>query len=265
MRLQLASYNEANFTSANDSTSIEQGILPRHVLQYAERVMEKVQLLRYMNGLSTFATNAAPVRDVTPADVHGMVTKIEAQTAELATAYGVDVVTQASLPSGKTPADVYGNLTRLSKSLDALGVPATVPNDVYRVARTLQNALDELARRNGSNVETPVVFTARPMTPADVYSVGLQVIDDLSQIAGDGRRFSVPGGVNSPGQKSGPIRPADVNKLLLRVLADVDAMKYSAGLRTASVKPPLEGGKTPTDVWRVLTETRAIIAALNAI
>ncbi|MEP4197288.1 MAG: hypothetical protein ABJL99_16830 [Aliishimia sp.] len=86
------------------------------------------------------------LNEISPAIVKKFVDVLHKQTADLLPAYGIlDTIQEASMPSGKVPANVLHNLEYMSASLNALGVPTTVPNDVFQIAQTVRNDVAALA------------------------------------------------------------------------------------------------------------------------
>ena len=125
--------NEANFSTSKPANTSVEPALPRHVLQLARDVWRKTQLLRFMNGLPTSALEPVPSRQIKPADVKLTVDQIFEQLVGVLPAYGIeDIPELPALTSGKKPTDVFQSLLKLSASLDGLGIPSTVPNDVHQ-------------------------------------------------------------------------------------------------------------------------------------
>lgn len=264
IRQELALLNEANFSETGDIIPQRTDSLPRHVLQRARIIWTKVQLLRFMNGLPTGSLEPMEVRDVRPADVKGVVDSILADVRELRPAYSVTaVVAEPDLPTGKTPTDVLMLLEQVNHEIDALGVPGTVPNDVYQVAVMLVRDLEAIAEGADVVVDLAAVEMEQGKNPADAYRNAHALIDDLRTLSDQGDAFSIPGGIATPLLKSAGITPADVIELLGRGLAEVGAMKHAAGVGQTTPFVPLEGGRTPSDVYHAIAQARSIVSALS--
>ncbi|WP_172299119.1 hypothetical protein [Pseudoruegeria sp. HB172150] len=263
VRLELELLNAANFSEVPEVSVPADPTRPRHVLQNARDVWRKLQLLRYMNGLDTRALAPLPSQEVTPSDVKHVVDQIQADVLELHSAYGIEEeIAVPAMPSGKTPADVYGNLLRISAQLDALGVPATVPNDVHRIAMTLRLTLQEIADAAGASYKIEGLWPESGRTPANVYSAAISLISDLYALAEKDSRFAVDG-IAVPEAKKEGITPSDVILVLSRAMADAHAIKTAAGVGTPTRLAPPEGGRTPSDVFFVIKQSRIIVAALS--
>lgn len=262
---ELLLLNEANFSEAPTQQLPRIQALPRHVFQRARIIWAKVQLLRFMNGLPTRSIDPLPVRDVQPADVKGIVDSILADIRALRPAYSVTQdVAETALPQGKTPTDVLAHLAMIDREIDALGVPGIVPNDVYQVAATLVRDLETVTEQMNVTVDLNAIEPALGKSPTDAYNNAYALLADLQALSTTDQRFSVTGGIEPPQQKNSDITPSDVILLLGRGLADVGAVKYATGVTTATVDMPLEGGKTPSDVFHVIEQARDLVAALSA-
>lgn len=262
-RLVLLELNEANFSKSNKTVQAQSGILPRHVYQKARDVWRKLQLLRYMNGLPTQALEPLEAKDISPADVKQLVDKINTAVVDLLPSYGVDgELPKRALPSGKSPSDVYQNLAAVLIELDALGVPATVPNDVFVVAKELTAILRVIADNNSASYALDSLALENGKTPGDVYQLGIDVIADLNQLAEQRTQFQVPGGINVPPSKADGVTPSDVIDLLAHAIADANAIKAALGIKEPGQAVRFEGGKTPSDVYLSLRQARHIIATL---
>ena len=145
-------FHDADFSQSPDVTIKLAPRKPRHVLQKAQEAYIKVQKLRVLNSLSENPVKPIPVRAVVPADVKESVQRISDDLEALHKIYGINNIPEAPLPQGKKPTDVYKHLVRVSTSLDHLGLPAVVPNDVYRVAETLVLDLQKIVQHKGLNL-----------------------------------------------------------------------------------------------------------------
>ena len=261
--LHLDLLNTANFSESAGVEVPSDPTRPRHVLQSARDVWRKLQLLRYMNGLPTASLDPVPAREVTPADVKDVMDRVLSGVVDLRGAYGVDdPVTAPALPQGKTPADVYANLMRIDAQLDALGVPATVPNDVFQLASSVLMALEDIATHTGIEADTASLWPETGRTPENVYKAVHQLIADLKTLSDADARFAVDGIVD-PSLVSGDITPSEVMKILSRAMADVQAMRAAAGVPDPAETAPYVGGKTPSDVYFAVKRARAVVAALS--
>lgn len=236
---------------------------PRHVVQKAREVLLKVQTLRALNGLPENPVPAFPLTEAVPADSKDMVDAILRDLYELRKKFNVtEPPAQAPLLRGKTPTNVYANLQRASEVLDALGVPRTMPNDVYRVAVMIVHDLDLIvaARHRPS---PPVAAPApKTLSPADTYRIAFDVLDRLREKTEADSALSVRGGIVTPNRRPGPLTPAHVLDLENNLLAELGAIKATLGITTRTVVPPLIHGKTPSDTFDMLARALALVDAL---
>lgn len=261
---ELRALNGENFTSAATAAAPNAPAMPRHVLFLARDQWRKLQLLRFMNGLETLPLGDVGVRQVTPGEVKELVDRLLAKTRELRPAYGLgESEISVSLVSGKKPTDVYGSLKQISTELSALGVPATVPNDVYRVALTVSQSLNVVAKTRSLEVDVSSLKKEAGKTPADVYLATLDLLKDLADLTTQTTDFSIPGDVQIPTKKTDAVTPDDVIEVLSRALADIMAVMYVTNTASDLSYAPYSGGKTPADVYREIRYAQLIIAALK--
>jgi len=261
---ELQALNEENFTQASSVARPTTPAMPRHVLFLARDRWRKVQLLRFMNGLETHGLDDVVVHQITPGEVKALVDQLLRETRELRPAYGLaksDL--DAAMTSGKKPVDVYGSLIQVSAELQSLGVPATVPNDVYRVALTVSHSLEQIAEKQGVKVDLSGLEPEQGRTPVDAYRGALGLLQDLQTLTTDHNTYTVPGGVAIPDEKSKGISPDDVILVLSRALADVMAIMHVTQTASALTYAPYVGGKTPSDVYYEIKRAQHIISSLN--
>jgi hypothetical protein len=134
---ELALLHEADFAAyrTGPEPAMPTQRRPRHVIQKARSVMEKIQMPRFINGLEVARFDPLPVREVEPGDVKALADDMLLSLRELKPVFGVTATPEpAARVLGTTPTEVYAKLVRADDMIDALGLPAVVPNDVWRVA-----------------------------------------------------------------------------------------------------------------------------------
>ncbi|MCA8933248.1 MAG: hypothetical protein KDA49_12310 [Rhodospirillaceae bacterium] len=237
--------------------------MPRHVLQQARNVYQRIAQLRWLNGLETDDLVPVPPREIEPADVLAVVDQARAALSGLAPVYGVPVV--GELPDRRTqaaPANVMAELRSLSAGLSDLGVPDIVPNDVYRIALALSRHAEGLALARGIEVP-PARQPEGQMRPADVFAEGLLLLEELRQLD-DATGNRLPGGVAVIDRPGGTIEPGHVIVLLELTLADLYSLSVALGDERELSYPGAQTGRTPTDVFAQVSRARAILTALVA-
>lgn len=233
---------------------------PRHVYQKARETFEMVQTLRQINGLPTTPTPPAPLAAVTPADVRGLVNRILAEVKGLRAVFGVaGAPAPAALKPGKTPTDVYANLVAVDLQIDGLGIPRIVPNDVYRIALAIIGDLEKIRAARGIDDPIAVQTGASGKKPEAVFEAGLELLAALQATTSADDSLATPGGIVLPNRRPGKIRPKHVIDLLNNALAEIDAIKVTVGVRSPTVLPPPQSGKTPSDVFDAV-KTAILIA-----
>ncbi len=260
---ELQQLNAENFSKAAPVETLQYSTAPRHVLFQIRDQWRKVQLLRFMNGLNSNSLAPATVHQVTPQEVKDNMTQMLMEVQALRSAYGLpasDIT--APLPSGKKPADVYAKLMQISAELDALGVPATVPNDVYRVAASISQNLETLAAAKGVTIDDVAHPHSSGRTPNDVYVAALDLIAAMQSLVEQDQSYEIKGGISVPSSKEGAKTPAEVIRVLSRTLADTMAMMHSARVGKTVIIAPYQGGKTPSDVYNSITYARLLVEAM---
>ena len=239
----------------------ERSRMPRHVLQQARIVYQRIEMLRWLNGLETDPLAPVPPLEIQPADVLAVVEGARDALAELAPIYGVPAV--VNLPERRTPVgpeNVMAALQSLSEGMDDLGLPDIVPNDVFRIAHAMRVHADGLAQTRG--VEIPVMpDTVDETQPADVFEAGLVLLNELQRFD-DATGNHLPGGVAAVTRPQGRVDPLDVIRLLELILADLYSVSVALGDERQLGYPAPQGGRTPADVFDEVIRTRAIVAAL---
>ncbi len=222
---------------------------PRHVLQNALLVHAKVQALRQLCGLSASPRPALPANEVTPKDVKALLTAILQDTRTLRAVFGVEApAVEKPFVDGKQPLDVYRQITNASLQLDGLGIPAVVPNDVYRRALEVHDALREVVvARRGTAPD--IKRTSRGKTPRDVYDVAFTLLERLKLLAERRPAFAIPGGVILPNKRGGAIMPSHVIALMNDALGEIHSMRIVSGFDPPLARAPAQSGKTPSDVF----------------
>ena len=219
-----------------------------------------------MNGLPATSQDPFPAREITPADVKETVDQIHLQISEILPAYGLEFGNEEyPLPEDKTPVDVYTNLLHVSAELDTLGIPATVPNDVYQLAQTLLHDVSDLAVQfdvaSADSIAASVPVQSGKV-PSDAYQIAVALLQDLARLAESDDAFAIKGGVHAPTEKPKRVTPREVILVLGRARADVNSMRVANGSVTESQTAPYSGGQTPSDVVRSIMQARAIIAEI---
>ena len=182
---------------------------------------------------------------------------------ELRPVYGVTATPEpAVLMPGMTPTDVYAKLVRADAMIDALGLPAVVPNDVYRVAIAVVGDLELICCEGAAGASAGQPAPAS-LTSDDVLGRAFGILETLKRLVEDHPSYAVPGGIVLPPRKQRDIVPADVLDLLNHALAELSSIKVARGFATPTRFGAPAAGKTPRDVFEVLGVALALIGVLE--
>lgn len=263
---QIEVYHIANDTSAPadpDQPAMTERT-PRHVLQKSREILLKAQALRLLRGMPEELLPAMPVREITPADVKVQVDAVLVSLRGLAPAFG-NPPPPAPTPAveGKTPADNVVLLNQASLALDGLGLPALMPNDVYRLAVTIVADLEAVRAARG--VTTPIVDIDKVAgkKPVDIYLQSFALLSDLKDLVESSPDFAIPKGVILPNRRNAAIKPAHVVDMLNYSVAELTALKAKLGIAKPTELAPAQTGKTPSDSFVVIERARALVASLK--
>ena len=193
-----------------------------------------------------------------------LVQKTLESVRELKPVFGVDrKAAEAPLPNGKTPTDVYAGLLRAGAAIDALGIPTTVPNDVYRVAMTTTSALEKVLKKRGVKIEPPSTERSSGKKPSHAYKQGIELITALKTASDTNAELKVPGGIVVPAMPDDAVTADHVLDLTGNILAEVSALKAALGITQPTALATVQSGKTPSDVYDALSHATQMAMALT--
>ena len=262
---QLKAFHAANASTPDEDPDIMAATnrLPRHVFAKARELLLKVQMLRALKGLPEQQIPTVEVREVQPADTKKLLDLVVSGLADLRPAFGNPAVPAAvPLVDGKTPTDAYHSVARAAQSIDALGLPPTTPNEVYRSALMIISDLETIRAARAVTAAVPLPEAVPGKKPLDIYESGFALLTDIKTLVETKPDFAIPMGVALPAKRSGAIKPAHALEILNSVLSEVSAVKAKVGATKPTELPPAQTGKTPSDTFRVLMQARAMVATL---
>ena len=237
---------------------------PRHVLQLSRTVLDKANGLAMINGGMVVPVPPIPNREVKPDDVLTSIEATDSVITSLLPIFHVEATANRAAPADKkTPNDVYAALYRLSALIDGLGIPATVPNDVYRIAETIISELVDIVEQSGMPMPARAPASTEK-SPKDVYNRAFELTDSLQQLL-EKRPDLVPdGGFTMPQQHKGKIKPEHVRYVLNDLLAEVASIHVAMGSQEKIVLASIASGRTPSDVYDQLTNAIALVEVMIA-
>jgi hypothetical protein len=136
-----------------------------------------------------------------------------------------------------------------------LGIPETVPNDIYQLADAIVFELKIISEHYGAP-EPAAQPGDKCKDLQDVYARALVLADALGQLAVAQPKLAPIGGVIRPSRRR------DVIYALNDILADVVAMRVTTGRLDQTDPGKIVSGKTPSHVYQRLDVALAIIQAL---
>ncbi|CAK0748589.1 conserved hypothetical protein [Gammaproteobacteria bacterium] len=262
---ELAAIHEANSSQpvTDEGAPVLTQRYPRHVFQKAREVLIKTELLRSLNGLSENSVPVFPVTEITPANVKKMLDTVYQDLIELRPVFKVTkTIAPAPLIPGKVPTDVYGNLQKASNSLDGLGIPKTVPNDVYRLGLMIIDDLEKIRTARGKTDPITAPSGATGKKPLDTYNRTFDILEALKTKVETDPALKITGGIVLPNRRMGAITPSYVLDIENNVLAELSAIKAAVGVSSPTVLPPQPQGKTPSDTYDILSKALAQVGSL---
>jgi hypothetical protein len=262
---ELAALHEANGSQplVDQNTPPLTPRFPRHVVQKAREVLLKIELLRVLNGLPENPVPPFPVTEITPANVKAIVDQAHADLLDLRSKFNVTRPVADTPPvTGKSPTDNYAGLQQASSSLDGLGIPKIVPNDVYRLAQVVVDDLEKIRAARGKTDAIDVPTGATGKKPLDTYNRTFEVLEKLKAKVEADPSIKLPGGIVLPNRRTGALTPAHVADLENNLLAELGSVKFAVGVTSPSVLPPAPQGKTPSDTYDILTRALTLVESL---
>ncbi|WP_343565319.1 hypothetical protein [Kiloniella sp. b19] len=254
---QLEQIIKANMLAIPDAKTPEkESRKPRHVYQKARTIYSILQTYRKLNGLEARALPNIPAEAIKPAEVQKLVQQTLTDTVDIARLYQAPLAETTALPDGKKPDDVYVALTRTLELLQVLDVPRQQPNDVYQIAATIMNVMEEIAQARGITDYDKASNIIPGKTPEDVFKQAGGMLDMLRI---EKPLFEMPNGAATYTVPKTPITPQEANEIMGLLLADLTVVKRNAGVTTATQYAALEGGKNPNDVFERISTSYLVL------
>lgn len=262
--IQLNRLHDANFTTPDlTKTRLElPPRLPRHVIQQGLNVRSVIQVLKRVNGIEKSVIAPPTVKEVTPQDVLSVVDHILADLVDFDKTFGLaPYKKQAKLIEGKTPTDVYANLLRAEAMIIQLGIPGTIPNEVFNSAVAVSNEIELIRQAKGKTAPLDSLTPSMAKKPSDAYSLAYYALKSLQSLTKK-KEYTIPKGVIMPKKIRKNITPGDVQQMLIYCLAELSSLKVTVGITTPLVLPPPTSGQTPSTVFDELSIVNAKIQSL---
>jgi len=238
---------KAGITIPWPNVPLEQGREPRHVLQKATEILDKIN--RYRKNIAKtgeIAVSRFLGRDITPDEVFFAVSYLHKEL-ELLTQNldDYDGHKNIKVSKGKTPAHVYAKLSEVSIVLDeSLGLHGITPSEVF--ARSKQ--VIDIARflRQSQNLDMSI---SKPIkTSGKLPNHALKSVQGLLKKINQAEKNLWMKPVKVPAVPKQVIKPGDVYDAMGVVLVELQRIQYRLGLERNFPKPEIITRKTPDDV-----------------
>lgn len=239
-----------------------QNLRPRHVLQNARTTYSLLQTLRGLNNLSVSETPDLPDQEVSPGNVADLLQLLLTDIVSLKEAFYVtEEAPEVPFVEGKKPGDVYMALSAVKRSLAPLGIPKTVPNDVFKHAEDVMFGAHAVAAVNGGLVVSAQDISAGK-SPADVYGMAFDILDQMERIGQKDEMFMPVGGFAKLNKKDAKITPADVLNVIAIIKAELHSISVINKLGVDMDSAILTGGNSPSNVFDVLVSVHSTFELL---
>ena len=252
---------KAHITKPFPNVPVQHNKYPRHVLQKALEILNKIDLYRITKGYGPIFIPPYPTRKITPNDVYEMVKRDDAEITSFIN--NIQFLTSLKYKKylNKTPNDVYRLLWSISLALnDLLGIHGYTPNDVYILSEKLLTNI--LFIRHSQNM-----YKKPPLPPkqTDVHSNKLlyQSYDFLKKLRISQEHLWINHPTDVPKQPHHVITPTEVHDALQYDLAEIQRIKYRLGIERYFKKAKIKKNKTPADILQVLEYTTELLPTFN--
>jgi len=230
---------------------------PLHVYTKGMELFEKIQRVKTKLSLSAESLPQLPSSNVSPADVLGLVTKINASLDDIKQHMSVTITDEFAFVDGKTPSDVYEHVWRASLLMDDLAGQIN-PSYVFRNTEQVIAGLQKIASSMNRPVSIPEIELVKGATPLDANIEGYKVLYQLISLE---RKLAVkPLRVSS--FPAGKITPSDVYDTTNNILAELTRINIKLDLPVIAQASLSNEKKTPSDVLGQLKKIQSILDQL---
>ena len=230
---------------------------PRHVLQKALEILNKINLYRIIKGYGPIFIPPYPTRDITPNDVYEMVKRDDAEVTSFINDLNFLLNLKYKKYTGKTPNDVYRLLWSISLGFnDLLGIHGYTPNDVYALSIKLLKNVKFI--RESQNLYN---YPKLPKKQTNVHANHLlyKSFDFLKKLKKAQEHLWITHPTDIPKKPHHVITMTEVYDSLQYDLAELQRLKYRLGIERYFKEEPIKENKTPADILQILEYSKELL------
>ena len=223
---------------------------PRHVLQKALEILNKINLYRITLNYGPIFIPPYPTRDITPTDVYEFVKRLDAEVTPLIDNEKYLSSLKLVKFKGKTPNDVYRLLWSISLAFDdLLGVNGYTPTDVYTLAQKLLENVKFLRETQNS-----YTLPKQPKKIPNLYPnhALYKSYDFLKKVRIAQKHLWINNPTEILKKPRRVITPTEVYDSIQYSLAELQRIKYRLGVERYFKIKQVKEAKTPSDVVQTL-------------
>jgi len=249
-----------NITKPFPYVPIQHNKYPRHVIQKALEILNKINIYRITKGYGEIFIPPYPIRDITPTDVYEMVKRLDAEV----TPFIKDKKFLSSLKfvkyKNKTPNDVYRLLWSISLALDdILGIKGYTPTNIYELSNKLIENVKFL--RETQNVYSDV---KKPKKIPNLHpNHALYASYDFLKKVRTAEKNLWIEPTEVPKKPHKVISPTEVYDSIQYDLAELQRIKYRLGVERYFKLKNIKEVKTPSDVVQNLMYAKKLMPIFN--
>jgi hypothetical protein len=224
----------------------QSGRTPRHVLQKAYEILEKISKFREINKLGLITIPPYPNRPITPNEVYTLTARIHREIELLHESQGLKQHHDNLIPvKGKTLSDVYREMIKISVTLDSLmGIRGYTPSDVFALSERLLEEVRFLRKSQGLSIDVPTPKRTEGKHPNHALKASYDLLKKISTVQAN--LWLTPCSTRDVPMRI--IIPNEVYDSVQENLAELQRIKYRLGLEYSPKVFPIKEKKSPDDV-----------------
>lgn len=261
---KLAQIQKADFVETTPMPTMElQPRQLRHVYMQARKNQRLIQSLKFINGLEVMPLPEMQTKNWDESDIEKSLQTQLADLKELNTIFTLDMDIDGGAGNATDPTSLFKSLLQIQDQLLSLGIPGQSPYVSYQYATLIVEELKKISEAKNAPVPDKDTAKIEAKTPKDNYQYAQSVVAELQYMLTEYAKIDIPGGVTVPNSKEGKISSSDVIFLLQSLLSEIVAVKITMNDTSPLQLPPIEEGRTPSDVYGQLEYAYNIIYALE--